>query len=461
MALLSPWSAYPQDLGQGGNGWSMAAQMLNMGNRQQAEGQLAEAVSSYTRALTLNSNFAEAYVGRAMAEQAEGKFEEASADYVQALRIRPKMAEAHNNYASLLYEKGDMDGALVEFDKAIKLNRRMPEPHAASGMIYYLKGEMKKSIECFTRAIDLFPSFLEGVTALSARNPRLAVAYDTRALARQSLGDLTGALGDFDKAISINARADYFNNRAQVRFKLDDNEGALSDYASALAINPNLVVVYFNRGRALLQRGRKDEAISDFTNALTMRDQLAKQAANLPQNVSPESVLFLTFLNRGLAWEGKGDLGKAAEDYENAIQVGPKEASGYASRGRIEMESGQLDSAVADLNKAISMDATQPMPFMDRGLAWLMNGDVGAAEADFQKCLSMAPDLQSLLERREQAVRQVSKRIARQPSGPNGEPDRRPYFKKCADEHDAASKASVAEEVQRPRGSLKVRPLTA
>ncbi len=390
---------------------SSASRLVDQGNRQQASGELAKAISSYNPAISLESKNAEAYAGRALAEETQGKLDDAEADYTLALRLRPGSAEIHCDYATLLFRKGDTNGATAEFIKATRLNKHIAEPHAALGMIYYDEGKTMDALAQLDHAIRLFPEYLGDPVKLAAKNPHLAAAYDMRGLARQTLGDLKGALDDFDKAIGIDSNANYYNNRAQARSQNGDPEGAIVDYSAALNINPNLVAVYFNRGNNRLRRGDFDGAVSDFTETLSRDIDLVKEVDSFPSHLSIQSVRYYTYINRGLAWEGKGNVSRAMQDYGQAIHLDPQPAIAHACVGRIYLTSGRLEDAMSELDLAIAKDPAAPMPYMDRGLVHLMKGNQSAADDDFKKCLAINPGLKSLLDRRAQLVRSSSKKM--------------------------------------------------
>lgn len=76
--------------------------------------------------------------------------------------------------------------------------------------------------------------------------------YNNRGRVRYAMGDLRGALGDFDNALAIdtNSYAAY-NNRGATRLQFCDFKGALLDYQKALAILPNYTDALTNKAKVL------------------------------------------------------------------------------------------------------------------------------------------------------------------------------------------------------------------
>ena len=124
-------------------------------------------------------------------------------------------------------------------------------------------GDLERAIAEYTSAIALTPSFSytewmatscgtckQPVTlnpALTAnwevqrekflRHPEFALAYLGRGAAKQTKGDLDGAIADYDNAIQCNPNAEAaYRNRASVKKAKGDLEGAKADYAKADAL---------------------------------------------------------------------------------------------------------------------------------------------------------------------------------------------------------------------------------
>jgi len=91
-------------------------------------GRLDQAVASYSKALRIKPDYAEAYGNLGNALIALGKHEQAIASYTKALQINPDYAEAHNNLSGIknyeiddpqisLMQKQIIDPAIAESDK--------------------------------------------------------------------------------------------------------------------------------------------------------------------------------------------------------------------------------------------------------------------------------------------------------------------------------------------------------
>lgn len=62
------------------------------------------------------------------------------------------------------------------------------------------------------------------------------------------------------------------------------------------------------------------------------------------------------YVNRGDAWQGKGDYGRAISDYNKAIELNPKNAGAYRNRGLAWENKGNLHNALFDAYRALELD---------------------------------------------------------------------------------------------------------
>jgi tetratricopeptide (TPR) repeat protein len=81
------------------------------------------ALESYTAALRLSPEFAEAYVNRAAVHYERGDYAAAIADCDAAIRLDPMLAEAYNNRSLAYYKSNDYARAKADFDHTIRLNQ--------------------------------------------------------------------------------------------------------------------------------------------------------------------------------------------------------------------------------------------------------------------------------------------------------------------------------------------------
>jgi hypothetical protein len=99
----------------------------------------------------------------------------------------------------------------------------------------------------------------------------------------------------------------------------------------------------------------------------------------------------IAYVNRGAAYESKGDLDRALADYVAAIQRNGSYADAYFGRGNVRRVRGDLEGALADYNTVVQLRAYDPNGYANRGGIRHVRGELEAAAADYHRALELAP----------------------------------------------------------------------
>jgi tetratricopeptide (TPR) repeat protein len=116
---------------------------------------------------------------------------------------------------------------------------------------------------------------------------------------------------------------------------------------------PNLagaqdIQAHIDQGLENSQKGRYDEAIQDFNQALKLK---------------PNDAAILTF--RGVVYYAKGQNDRALQDFDQALKADPKFGRAYYQRGMIYETLGRYDLALADIQQAKSLGYKVDMDFVE------------------------------------------------------------------------------------------------
>jgi len=154
------------------------------------------------------------------------------------------------------------------------------------------------------------------------------------------LGDIEGALNDFEKAIKIdpNEPQAYFD-RGLLYAKTGEINKAVYDFSKAIELDANYVMAYSNRANMYLKLRELQKAISDCTKAIELSQN----------NVEP-------YFNRGLAYVNTGEFAKALEDYNKVIELAPKNVEAYAKCGFLHQQLGNAQDAIRNYEKFLELD---------------------------------------------------------------------------------------------------------
>ncbi len=109
------------------------------------------------------------------------------------------------------------------------------------------------------------------------KDSMLVDAIFRRGLVYDNMGLTHEAIEDYTKAIGIEARAVFYNNRAINKAILGFFNDAINDYDEALKLRPDYGDAFINRGYALAEIGRLEEACSDFLKAQQLGHFMAIQ----------------------------------------------------------------------------------------------------------------------------------------------------------------------------------------
>jgi tetratricopeptide (TPR) repeat protein len=158
---------------------------------------------------------------------------------------------------------------------------------------------------------------------------------------------------------------------------------------------PNDDKAYFIRGQAYaLGGGNLDQAIADYTRVIEINSG----------NANPWSPRVIAYLNRGIAYQNKGDQSRGLADINKAIELNPDYAPAYFIRGVAYEVAGDFGGdgdpaqnyprAFADYAKAIEYDPNYVEVYMQRSK---LHGKTGAttdravrASSDLDKALNIA-----------------------------------------------------------------------
>lgn len=141
----------------------------------------------------------------------------------------------------------------------------------------------------------------------------------------------------------------------------------------AIKEHPNNAEFFYRRGLLNNIRGQFRKAITDFDKAYSM------SGGNAKVNI---------LINRGISHLRDESPEKALADFEEALNINPRNSSAYSYRGFVNHRQGNFAEAVADFNKAIDLDPENMMSHYNRGMAYHRIGDKAKACADFHKACS-------------------------------------------------------------------------
>ncbi len=284
------------------------------------------AVADFTKAVSLNPDYALAYNNRGNVFMDLNRVEEAYRDFDKAIALSPGFGPAYSNRANASQKLQRLEAAENDFRKAIELMPASSVPLNGRGKIASVLGRAYTGLRYLNRAIAL--------------NGQYASAYQNRAAVYMSLNRNEDAAQDLDKVIAlVPDNAELYIARGRINAAAKHPQQAMHDFAKALELAPDNVQALTGRGSQYIDYRRVDLALEDLNRAISL-DPKATQA----------------YFWRGVIRQGANDIEGAEADFGKAVELDPNYAEAYRVRGSMREHAGRRDEAIADLRRALECD---------------------------------------------------------------------------------------------------------
>jgi tetratricopeptide (TPR) repeat protein len=185
-------------------------------------------------------------------------------------------------------------------------------------------------------------------------------------------------------------------------------DDAVPYFSERIRFNPSDALAYAHRGRAWRERGRWDEALKDYDDALRIfplnpgwlrgRGAVLEEKREFERAVrdytdairlNPRDAR--TFLDRGIAYKGLNAIDKAAADYSEAIRLDPNWAPAFYNRANLWRDRKEFDKAIADYTAAIKFDQEDPDAYFNRANIYRARHEYAKAVADYREVIRLDP----------------------------------------------------------------------
>jgi lipoprotein NlpI len=164
------------------------------------------------------------------------------------------------------------------------------------------------------------------------RNPTDAAVFARRGEARKAVGDIAGALGDFECALNLMPDlVEVHMQRGTLRKMLGDLKGATEDFDSAIELDPTNSHAFYYRANIRTSTGDLDGAIADYTCAMQFEPSGLNQ------------------FNRGIAYYLRKDWEKAKRDFDTAARAKDPQPYGWFYSYVVQVRLGQAEQARSEL----------------------------------------------------------------------------------------------------------------
>ena len=166
-----------------------------------------------------------------------------------------------------------------------------------------------------------------------------------------------------------------YNNRGDALVDLKKFEEAYNDFNKAVELDPKDFMAYYNRGNLYEKQKKYDLAIADYNSSISNQPDFDK-----------------AFNNRGSMYKAINRLDEALADYDKAISLNPGYHMAYNNRGTVFILQQQYQRAIEDLDQAIALRPDFAEAFGNRGIAKIQTGNTdGCLDLKSASDLGFAP----------------------------------------------------------------------
>lgn len=383
----------------------------SLGNalRQRTELDLKAAIASYRRSIDLNPDDVQAYR--------------------KLLELQPDNFQLYWDLGNALAKQGQLDGAIASYQKAIELNSQEALVHEYLGEVLEQVGNLEAAVVSYRKAIELYPSFMsdEQLGKALAKLSYLEQFPPDDATFLQKTCHLSDA--DFVQELFDNYLKRSLNDEGIAAF-LDvmRSSGRSREQAIAEIIRPSIEFqshykkfftasieeVHWRLGTIFAHKGKWDEALSSFNQALVLKPDIASAYSHWAENLALKNqhdeqvALRATFLNAllsksysakfyaclGQLLTLRGHTGDAIEAYQNSLLIqadSPSSGEIYLALGKLQQQN-KIEVAIHCYQRALNIEPQQSQSYIHIGHCFSEKKQFYTAINFYKKSLDCNPD---------------------------------------------------------------------
>ena len=153
-----------------------------------------------------------------------------------------------------------------------------------------------------------------------------------------------------------------------------DWQNNFSLWSKTVQTSPNSLVARGGLGRAYQERGMLDEAREQFEIAIKLYPSHHK-----------------SYYNLGLIYHQQGDLKRAMEYFNRSVSLNPEFIKGHYNLGTLYAQQGLIDMAIRHYAKVVELDPEIVEAHYNLGMAYAMQRKLKPAISEWEKVLQLDP----------------------------------------------------------------------
>jgi tetratricopeptide (TPR) repeat protein len=307
-------------------------------------------------AVSLDTNFADAYYTRGVCNRELGNLDKSMRDFNKVISLEPRNYYAYTCRADIKFRQNDILGSIEDYTIVLN-NDPNHEVYFWRGKVYFAMGNFKNATTDFTKVINYNSAWV-------------MESYYLRAQSNLELNKFGLSLIDIDSAINSVIQttdnleiSNYYFLKGLICAKLLNDNEAINNFSKSIEFNTNNSDAFYNRGLTHARLTNFKLAITDFTQSILINPTL------------PDA-----FTNRGLAKKEISDANGAVIDYSSAIELNPTDYKIYYYRGFSKMYLKDYLGAIRDFNSTILLNPKFELAYEGRA-------DANYALKEYQKAI--------------------------------------------------------------------------
>lgn len=188
-------------------------------------------------------------------KDAEDMFREALAQANRAVELDPSSAEAYAYLAEILFDLGSYDQADEAITNAELLNENSLDVQRIAGYLAELRGYRDLAIEHYVKAIEL--------------HPKLAMLYHALGRTYIGAGEIDKAISNIETAIALDPEnSEYLYWLGYAYFTIGERDYAADYFQQAIEIRPNYPAAHCQLGLIYYQQRNWEGAIPELESGV-------------------------------------------------------------------------------------------------------------------------------------------------------------------------------------------------
>jgi tetratricopeptide (TPR) repeat protein len=316
------------------------------------------ALVAWDLAIGLDATQLDFYYQRALVHKVFKDYYQVLADCKYILDRDPEHSAARWLNAVALVKTENYQVALQNLERHLKAYPQDPNGYCYQGICSERLDKLSQALASLDRAI-----------ALQSNQP---VFHQARGRTRKKLGDLQGALADFNITLDRKPQAAVYDDRAEVHRCLGDRVAALKDCDRAIELNPKFIEAYFRRGLTYTELGNLELALANYSTTIDLN----------PEHVNAH-------IQRSWTYFRQQDYRRTKQDCQTVKTLEPSCFWAYYLLGVVDSFADLKHNALKNFSKAIEISPNYVSARYHRGIVYHQMGDIRKAMADFEQARSI------------------------------------------------------------------------